>query len=151
MVVGLMVGLDDLKGLFQPEWFYDSKRTLVRVSRWICWDGRQTVVCLGNKIEIWASQFTLSLLLLDVSVAWVYNHLFVPKKETAQNIQNRVASSRLGAGFKIGYLSTSAQREWVSKWLGLFLSWNMSLHNTVMKTNIFVFLGDQINWSLIPQ
>lgn len=71
---------------------------LLDVLHWVCCDGIGT---MGNRTEIRASQFTLSLLLLDVSVPWVYTHLFVPKREIAQNIQNLVASSRLRAGLGI--------------------------------------------------
>lgn len=83
--------------------------------------------------DIRASQLTLSLLLLGVSVPWVYTHPFVPK--IAQNIQNLVANSRLRAG----YSGKSAQRQCGSK-IGELFSWN-----TVMKANIFEFLRDQIN------
>lgn len=39
------------------------------------------MVFLGNRIDIRASQFTLSLLLLGVSVSWIYTHLFVAKRD----------------------------------------------------------------------
>lgn len=56
---------------------------------------------MGNRTEIRAAQVTLSLLLLDVSVPWVYTHLVVPKREIAQNTQSLVAGTRLRAGLGI--------------------------------------------------
>lgn len=101
----------------------------------MCYTGFAVMGVEPWETDIRASQLTLSLLLLGVSVPWVYTHPFVPKTEIAQNIQNLVANSRLRAG----YSGKSAQRQCGSK-IGELFSWN-----TVMKANIFEFLRDQIN------